>query len=148
MCIRDRTYGKRELRIKVVGNNARKLLNQIAYEMEKVNDRYHFDDKIQAYRLLPCSCLVCQKEKEPHFHKYSELIVQKRKGWDKVPCGKTGDPANVDTMLSMIIEGDEKRLFAKGLEISYLDSISQGVSMTNSKPVSYTHLTLPTICSV
>ncbi len=100
------TYGKREIHIRVTGQFCRSLLHRIRIKMQEINRHYHFNEKIQAYELLPCNCVNCYGEENPYFFDYKTLKNSKIEGWDKIPC-KTGKPAHIDSILSMILQGEE-----------------------------------------
>lgn len=72
-----------------------------------INRGYNFNARIQSYQFLPCSCVDCLGKPEPHFFKYSELVTYKRKGGRDYPCGKFGNIASIEDVLSLILEGDE-----------------------------------------
>ena len=102
------TYGTREIHIRVSGQHSRRLLNAVAYEIDKLNRAYHFSERIQVHKLLPCTCSDCRNTEEPHFFKYVELHNIKSKGWQQVPCGKTGNPAAIESVLGIILENNEE----------------------------------------
>ena len=111
------TYGKREIHIRVTGAHKKMLLNQIGYEMDKINGEFHFNENIEAHKKLPCNCILCEGKENPHFHEYQQLKNLKTEGWSKAPC-YTGKPADIDRMLSMILEGKE-------VEASYYQEIKR-----------------------
>jgi len=65
-------YGKREIHIRVYGNNKKELLNIVSYELDKINSSYErLKDKCK--KLIPCLCETCTSLENPHFHDYAEL---------------------------------------------------------------------------
>lgn len=100
------TYGKRELQIKVVGQNKRDVMTIIMHELQKIHDGYH--KRLKYDVLLPCSC------PDPDFFEYATL---KEFAVDHAPiqCQKRGCRKMIDAR--DLIEGvlnvrnDEKRKF-------------------------------------
>ncbi|HMR43376.1 MAG TPA: COR domain-containing protein, partial [Saprospiraceae bacterium] len=105
------TYGKREIHIKAKGENRRKLINEIAIEINKINSQYHFSSRIESHMMLPCTCVECKDSDEPYFFKYQEIKKFKAKGRTVAPCGKSGEEALISDLLSIILEGKEKEYF-------------------------------------
>ncbi len=68
-------YGKREIRIRVTGNNQRSLMTVIIYEIDKINNSYNRILKYQ--KLIPCNCYKCKNNKELYFHRYDVLLYCK-----------------------------------------------------------------------
>ncbi len=136
------TYGLRQIHVRVRGKHGRKLLNQIGYEMDRLNDTYHFSEKMAVHKLLPCVCSVCRGTAEPHFFKYKELLVWKNEDWKQVPCGKTGKPAKLDELLAQILENDERAVFGFWKMESQLDDLLDGQKTTHSKLDKQTNLLL------
>jgi Leucine-rich repeat (LRR) protein len=65
-------YGKREIHIRVHGNNKKELLNIVSYELDKINSSYErLKDKCK--KLIPCNCERCSNLPEPVFFEYEEL---------------------------------------------------------------------------
>ncbi|MCX7096785.1 MAG: leucine-rich repeat domain-containing protein [Methylococcales bacterium] len=59
-------YGKREIQIRVHGNNKKELLNIVSYELDKINSSYErLRDKCN--KLIPCNCETCSGSEEPYF---------------------------------------------------------------------------------
>ncbi|MCB0576928.1 MAG: leucine-rich repeat domain-containing protein [Saprospiraceae bacterium] len=118
------TYGKREIHIRATGEYRRKLINEVAYEMDRLNSGYKFPEQSPSHKLLPCCCTNCIGSSEPHFFKYQEVVIWKTSGWVQVPCGKEGgNPASVDRLLSILIEGDEMSLHDKQKVHAKLDAL-------------------------
>jgi Leucine-rich repeat (LRR) protein/GTPase SAR1 family protein len=89
-------YGKREIEIKVVGNNRRDLLTIIRYELSKIHDtfnRLNFDE------LIPCNCSECRNSEAPYMHKYQTLIRAKSKGRSEIECQKSFEDVNVLSLI-------------------------------------------------
>ena len=55
-------YEKKEIRIRISGNNKRDLMIIITNEIDKINDSY---DRIKYNKLIPCNCPTCRSKTEP-----------------------------------------------------------------------------------
>jgi len=105
------TYGKKEIHIKVSGEHCRKLLNEIAYEVNLLNSEYHFNERIQSFMLLPCHCAECLGTSEPYFFKYNEVMNMQNAHWTQMGCLRTGNPVQISEILSIILEDNEREIF-------------------------------------
>ena len=63
-------YGKREIQIRVAGNNKRDLMTIVAHEINKISDSYN---RLKYSKLIPCNCEICQNSQYPHFYSYETL---------------------------------------------------------------------------
>jgi hypothetical protein len=68
-------YGKREIHIRVSGQQKKELLNIVSYELDKINNSYErLKDKCK--KLIPCCCCYdCSKSQQPYF--YNDAILKK-----------------------------------------------------------------------
>jgi hypothetical protein len=63
-------YGRREIYIRVAGKRKKDLMNQVCYELDRINKSYA---KITVRKLIPCSCITCIRSNDPYFYEYDEL---------------------------------------------------------------------------
>ena len=90
-------YGKREIKIRVVGKHKRDLLTTVTYELDKIHDSYQ---RLKYNKLIPCHCQECKPSQKPYFYEYNQLrerIVHNRL---EVECGKP--PYHTVQVLSLI----------------------------------------------
>jgi len=81
-------YGKREIHIRVVGNNKKELLNIVSYELDKINSSYErLKDKCK--KLIPCVCEKCNQLAEPNFYPESILNQFKNDRQLEIQCQKS-----------------------------------------------------------
>ncbi|MDJ0899500.1 MAG: COR domain-containing protein [Xenococcus sp. MO_188.B8] len=77
-------YGKREIRIRVVGNNKRNFLTIITHEIDKINDSY----KRWNYRkLIPCNCETCKNSQDPFAYEFNKLLERASNNKLTIECG-------------------------------------------------------------
>ena len=104
MKIQLEPQGKNEIQIRAYGEEKSILLINIIFIIEKINTQYKFNRNINVFKLLQCKCQECISDSEPHFFKYTELKKYKEKGGKDYPCGKTGNLANIENVLSILHE--------------------------------------------
>ena len=81
-------YGKREIHIRVHGNNKKELLNIVSYELDKINGSYErLKDKCK--KLIPCLCETCASLENPHFYDYEKLKERISNRKYTVECDKS-----------------------------------------------------------
>ena len=95
-------YGKREIHIRVHGNNKKELLNIVSYELDKINGSYErLKDKCK--KLIPCNCERCkdlQEPQEPYFYDYAKLKERITHQKNTIECGNP--PYNEVNVLKLI----------------------------------------------
>ena len=64
-------YGKREIKIRVVGNNKRNFLTIVAHEIDKINKSYQ---RLKYQKLIPCNCETCKNSQDPHSYSFDILL--------------------------------------------------------------------------
>jgi hypothetical protein len=94
-------YGKREIYIRVVGQNKKELLNIVSYELDKINSSYErLKDKCK--KLIPCLCNKCRDSQQPHFYDYEKLKERIAHGKYTIECG---NPPYADVDILKLIDG-------------------------------------------
>ncbi len=111
-------YGKREIKIRVVGKHKRDLLTTVTYELDKIHDSYQ---RLKYNKLIPCHCQECKPSQKPYFYEYNQLRERIFHNRLEVECGKppyhTVQVLSLigDTMdLSKLIENEERRKTDEG----------------------------------
>lgn len=92
-------YGKREITIRVVGNDKQRLMTVIAYELDEINNSY---TRLKYQKLIPCNCFQCKNQQEPYFHSYQVLLNAKEKRQLKVQCLKSFQMINILSLIDDI----------------------------------------------
>ncbi|PZO37057.1 MAG: hypothetical protein DCF19_19715 [Pseudanabaena frigida] len=72
------SYGKREITIRVSGENKRDLLTVVTRELDKIHDLYpRFketkENKKKYQKLISCNCSTCKGNQNPHFYDFDKL---------------------------------------------------------------------------
>jgi GTPase SAR1 family protein len=57
-------YGKREIVVRVAGQDKRSLMTVVAYELDRIHSAYK---RLKFKKLIPCNCNVCIESPDPHF---------------------------------------------------------------------------------
>ncbi len=90
-------YGKREIKIRVVGKYKRDLLHEVTLELDKIHDSYQ---RLKYNKLIPCNCEQCQNNQDPHFYKYNKL--RERIAYNQLEIQCDNPPYNTVQVLSLI----------------------------------------------
>ncbi|MGK7896420.1 MAG: COR domain-containing protein, partial [Xenococcus sp. (in: cyanobacteria)] len=78
-------YGKREIRIRVVGNNKRNFMTIVTHEIDKINDSYN---RLNYQKLIPCNCETCKNSQNPYAYEFNELLERINKRKLTIECRK------------------------------------------------------------
>lgn len=63
-------YGKREIKIRLVGKHKKELMTIVTYELDKIHDSYK---QLKYNKLIPCNCSTCKNSQKPTFYKFDDL---------------------------------------------------------------------------
>jgi len=96
-------YGKREIVIRVSGQNKKELMTIVTYELDKINKTFK---RIKLEKLIPCNCSVCKDSKEPHFYKLVNLKKRLRDEQFQVQCDESYEYVEVLSLVDDFIEKD------------------------------------------
>ena len=77
-------YEKKEIEIRIDGNNKRDMMTIITNEIDNINDSY---ERIKYTKLIPCNCPTCNNKKEPHFYRLEKLLERLANDRCNVECG-------------------------------------------------------------
>ncbi|QLE44267.1 GTPase [Nostoc sp. C052] len=105
-------YGKREIKIRVSGRHKRDLMTIVTHELDKIHDSYK---RLKYNKLIPCNCVTCKDNQEPHFYLFEELrqfIADKQ---DEIQCRKK--PYKMVNVLGLIDDVMDKHQFIQQEEI-------------------------------
>jgi GTPase SAR1 family protein len=112
-------YGKREIHIRVHGNNKKELLNIVSYELDKINSSYErLKDKCK--KLIPCNCEKCHDTQEPHFYDYEKLKERITHRKYTIECG---NPPYADVDILKLAEDIDLKDFKNQLGLATKQTI-------------------------
>jgi hypothetical protein len=63
-------YGRRDVRVRVSGQDKKEFMTIIVYELDRIYQSYH---RLEYNRLIPCNCGRCKNSQEPHFYQLESL---------------------------------------------------------------------------
>jgi len=63
-------YGKREIKIRIVGKHRKELMTIVVYEFDRINTFYN---RLNFSKLIPCNCQACSGNPQPHFYSFDTL---------------------------------------------------------------------------
>jgi GTPase SAR1 family protein len=97
-------YGKREIVIRISGQNKKELMTIVTYELDKINKTFK---RIKLEKLIPCNCSRCSKGSiEPHFYRLENLKKRLRDEQFKVQCDESYQYVEVLSLVDDFIEKD------------------------------------------
>ncbi len=76
---------KREIRIRVVGNNQRNFMTIVTHEIDKINDSYK---RLNYQKLIPCNCEACKNSQNPYAYELNQLLERLANKKFTIECGK------------------------------------------------------------
>ncbi len=104
-------YRNAAIRIQVQGKHPQRFMPIILKELDEINSTFHFNERMEVEKLVPCICAVCQKKSLPELHAYQDLMDNLEIGEHRYYCNKGRDFFDIYEALENI--GVEKR----GIEI-------------------------------
>ena len=93
-------YGKREIKVRVVGSNKQSLMTIITNELDKINNSYK---RLKYQKLIPCNCNVCQSNPNPHFYNFETLKKFLEHRQKKIQCQESFEMVNVLGLMDDVI---------------------------------------------
>lgn len=103
--VAEKTYGSREIIIKVKGFERKELMTLITEDFDDMHGKF---DNLKVKKLIPCNCAKCKDLDEPHFYEYDNLIRRKEKGKQTVECEKSYDDVEVTGLLDGVFTNISK----------------------------------------
>ncbi|MEM9543525.1 MAG: COR domain-containing protein, partial [Cyanobacteria bacterium P01_E01_bin.42] len=98
-------YHRKEIHIRICGDRRRDLLTTIRYEFNKIHKTY---ERLKYNILVPCNCMVCTDNQNPHFYIYDKLIERISNKKKTIECG---NPPYDDVKISGLIDDIEPTIF-------------------------------------
>ena len=77
-------YGKREIKIRVVGDNQRNFLTIVTHELDKINNSYK---RLKYQKLIPCNCEECKNSQNPYAYEFNKLLERLNNNKLTIECG-------------------------------------------------------------
>ncbi len=93
-------YGKREIRVEVVGAHKKELLTIVMHELDKIHSTYK---RLRYDKLVPCNCEVCKGKKEPYFYKWDALQKFVEDKQDRIQCQQSYKMISVRGLMDDIV---------------------------------------------
>jgi internalin A len=76
-------YSKREIKIRVVGQNKRDLMTIINHKFDEIHDSFN---RLNYEKLIPCNCPECFGTQEPHFYTRDDLKRAIERRQEEIQC--------------------------------------------------------------
>ena len=123
------TYDRREIKIRLSGNNKRGFLEVITDELDEIHATFN---QLRVKKLIPCNCNVCKKSQNPHFYDLEKLRERLANDKDDIECDKP--PYKEVNILSLIDDiGNRNKLLNREQNRQNPDIVDGGNVYLNVK---------------
>ncbi|MGB3513284.1 MAG: COR domain-containing protein [Microcoleaceae cyanobacterium] len=103
-------YGKREIKIRISGQQKRDLMTIVTHELDKIHSSYN--NRLKYNKLIPCNCATCKNNQNPHFYKFEKLKEWKSNGRQKTNCDNYPyDEVDIRSLIDDVIDSGMSREF-------------------------------------
>ncbi|NEP80259.1 MAG: GTPase, partial [Okeania sp. SIO3B3] len=103
-------YGKREIKIRIYGQQKRDLMTIVTHELDKIHASYN--NRLKYNKLIPCNCKDCKKNSQnPHFYKFDDLQRRINNGIFKTECELYYNEVNVLSLIDDVIKREPSSSF-------------------------------------
>ncbi|MGD1805408.1 COR domain-containing protein [Dapis sp. BLCC M126] len=103
-------YGKREIKIRISGQQKRDFMTIVTHELDKIHSSYN--NRLKYNKLIPCNCLTCNNNQNPHFYKFEKLNEWISNGRLETNCDNYPyDEVNIRSLIDDVIDRDKAREF-------------------------------------
>ena len=90
-------YSRREVRVRVAGQEKKGLMAIVAYELEQIHDSFN---RLKYSALIPCRCDKCKAAEEPFFYELQMLQQCVAEGQSEIQCHKSYKMVDVWSMVN------------------------------------------------
>jgi hypothetical protein len=104
-------YGKREIVIRVSGQNKKELMTIVTYELDRINKTFK---RIRLEKLIPCNCSLCKDSIEPHYYRLENLRKRLDHKQFQVQCDESYENVDVLSLVDDFIEKDQDMRYGEG----------------------------------
>ena len=77
------------------------------FAIDTINSRYNFNEQSSVKTKLQCTCEECVDSESPYFFDLHSLEKYREKGGKDFPCGKTGNVASINKVLSILDNSEQ-----------------------------------------
>ncbi|NER03418.1 MAG: GTPase, partial [Okeania sp. SIO3C4] len=115
-------YGKREIKVRISGQQKRDLMTIVTHELEKIHSSYN--NRLKYNKLIPCNCKTCKNTQNPHFYKFEKLKERLNNGKMTIECGNS--PYYEVNIRSLIDDAIDSHKYEKNSQLSHSLNIDIG----------------------
>ncbi|MGD1699431.1 COR domain-containing protein, partial [Dapis sp. BLCC M229] len=103
-------YGKREIKIRISGQQKRDLITIVTHELDKIHSSYN--NRLKYNKLIPCNCQTCNNNQNPHFYKFDKLNEWMSNGRLKTNCDNYPyDEVDIRSLIDDVIDSHKYMIF-------------------------------------
>ena len=130
-------YGKREIMIRVLGDNKRDFLTIIANNIDEISDSYK---RLNYQKLIPCNCEICKLSDNPHFYDFKVLKKFIRDKQLEIQCQQSYKMVGIGSLIGNVIiwqnqKLEEERLYNPRSSQQVNFYINQGEDFRDQRPI-------------
>ncbi|KAM3113261.1 COR domain-containing protein [Phormidesmis sp. 146-33] len=107
-------YGKREIKVRVIGKDKKRLMDIVTYEIDKIHATYK---RLKYQKLIPCNCAGCKNQQDLYFYPLETLRRFIDNQQREIQCQKNFDMVNVLGLIDDIM--DRTKLSRDPRDIDY-----------------------------
>jgi len=121
-------YGKREIKIRICGQQKRDLMTIVTHELDEIHDSYN---RLKYSKLIPCNCEICKDSHNPHFYEFEKLKQATSNGIPEIQCYKSFLFVNIRSLIDDAIDSDKYRRLLQSDDYSNEIYIRNSIINTN-----------------
>ena len=95
------TYAKREIRIRVAGEQKKQLLTIVAYEIDEIHASF---ERLRYNQWIPCNCLHCKESREPYSYPFETLRKFQLERRDTIQCYESHEMVGVSGLIDDVVD--------------------------------------------
>jgi internalin A len=129
-------YGKREIKIRVIGKEAKDLLTIVIYELDRIHESFK---RLRYSKLIPCNCDVCTDSTDQYFHNLDVLRKFVADRQETIQCQKSYQMVNVKELIDGVYRttGDQVLVSYSHKDKQWLDQLQKILKpLTRSRQLS------------
>ncbi|MCH8956431.1 hypothetical protein IIA28_14100, partial [candidate division KSB1 bacterium] len=96
----------RRIEVWIDGDDKKTLLGMIRRHMDYINKPF---SNLEVEEMVPCVCIECEKNEDPYFFPYKNLIKAREKGTAQIQCQENFEDVSIERLISGIESRDFQR---------------------------------------
>ena len=101
------TYGAKKIEVRVRGPHCITLSSIIIKEIDELNAGF---EQLKVEKMIPCNCQECKRSSTPHFFKYKDLLLRRKKNKPTIECVLSFEDVSVQALVDGVFEEQAAKL--------------------------------------